>query len=56
MLKRMGVLWWKPIWNVAVQQGVRTAAFYWPGSDTGRSLVYLKRMMLQYLIVPGSRP
>jgi alkaline phosphatase D len=24
-----------PIWNVAEQQGVRTAAFYWPGSDTG---------------------
>jgi alkaline phosphatase D len=24
-----------PIWNVAEQQGVRTASFYWPGSDTG---------------------
>jgi alkaline phosphatase D len=35
MLKRMGVLWWKPIWNVAVQQGVRTAAFT-GCSDTGR--------------------
>jgi alkaline phosphatase D len=44
----------EPIWNVAEQQGVRTAAFYYlSGSDTG-ALVYLKRMMLQYLIVPGS--
>jgi len=24
-----------PIWNVAEQQGVKTASFYWPGSDTG---------------------
>lgn len=22
-----------PIWNVAEQQGIRTASFYWPGSD-----------------------
>jgi hypothetical protein len=49
MLKRMGVLWGNPIWNVAVQQGVRTAAFYWPGSDWGEAQVYLKRMILQYL-------
>lgn len=27
--------WWggEPIWNTAERQGVRTAAFYWPGSD-----------------------
>ena len=25
-----------PIWNVAEQQGVKTASFYWPGSDTGK--------------------
>ncbi len=24
-----------PIWNVAEQQGVKTASFFWPGSDTG---------------------
>lgn len=24
-----------PIWNVAETQGVKTASFYWPGSDTG---------------------
>lgn len=24
-----------PIWNVAEEQGVKTASFYWPGSDTG---------------------
>jgi predicted AlkP superfamily pyrophosphatase or phosphodiesterase len=27
--------WWggEPIWNTAERQGVRTAAFFWPGSD-----------------------
>lgn len=25
-----------PIWNVAEEQGVKTASFYWPGSDTGK--------------------
>ena len=27
--------WWggEPLWNTAERQGVRTAAFYWPGSD-----------------------
>jgi alkaline phosphatase D len=25
-----------PIWNVAEQQGLKTASFYWPGSDTGK--------------------
>lgn len=24
-----------PIWNLAEEQGVRTASFFWPGSDTG---------------------
>jgi len=24
-----------PIWNVAEEQGVKSASFYWPGSDTG---------------------
>ncbi|KVV15361.1 ectonucleotide pyrophosphatase/phosphodiesterase [Flavobacterium sp. TAB 87] len=24
-----------PIWNVAEEQGIKTASFYWPGSDTG---------------------
>lgn len=24
-----------PIWNLAEQQGVKTACYYWPGSDTG---------------------
>jgi alkaline phosphatase D len=24
-----------PIWNVAELQGIKTASFYWPGSDTG---------------------
>jgi alkaline phosphatase D len=24
-----------PIWDVAEKQGVKTASFYWPGSDTG---------------------
>lgn len=24
-----------PIWNVAEQQGVKTASYFWPGSDTG---------------------
>ncbi|UQD56325.1 ectonucleotide pyrophosphatase/phosphodiesterase [Flavobacterium sp. K5-23] len=24
-----------PIWNVAEQQGIKTASFYWPGSDIG---------------------
>ncbi len=26
-----------PIWNVAEQQGVKTASFFWPGSDTGKN-------------------
>jgi len=25
-----------PIWNVAEQQGVKTASFFWPGSDTDK--------------------
>jgi alkaline phosphatase D len=25
-----------PIWNVAEQQGLKTASFFWPGSDTGK--------------------
>ena len=25
-----------PIWNVAEEQGVKAASFYWPGSDTGK--------------------
>lgn len=33
-----------PIWNVAEGQGVKTASFYWPGSDTGdRSPSIFKR-------------
>jgi alkaline phosphatase D len=26
-----------PIWNVAEKQGIKTASFYWPGSDTGEN-------------------
>jgi len=25
-----------PIWNVAEEQGVKTASYFWPGSDTGK--------------------
>jgi len=33
-----------PIWNVAEEQGVKTASFFWPGSDTGdRSPSIFKR-------------
>jgi predicted AlkP superfamily pyrophosphatase or phosphodiesterase len=33
-----------PIWNVAEQQGVKTASFFWPGSDTDqkRPSIYKK--------------
>lgn len=39
--------WWggEPIWNTAERQGVRTAAFFWPGSDyaiNGRYPSYYK--------------
>jgi alkaline phosphatase D len=27
-----------PIWDVAEKQGVKTASFFWPGSDTGEKV------------------
>ena len=54
-----------PIWNVAEEQGVKTASFYWPGSDTGEkspsiyktydaSVPYTVRIetVLQWLALP----
>ena len=54
-----------PIWNVAEEQGVKTASFYWPGSDTGEkspsiyktydaSVPYTARIetVLQWLALP----
>lgn len=62
--------WWggEPIWNTAERQGVRTAAFFWPGSDyavNGRYPTYYRpydgripnqtrvRQVLDWLAMPA---
>ena len=64
--------WWggEPIWNTAERQGVRTAAFFWPGSDyaiNGRYPTYYTpfdnrvpdtlrvRQVLDWLTMPADR-